>query len=312
VHTIYDLDFAQSIKHVTNKTVRTVEADLVTARSLQAGPLAEINLGRLYYAGGKPERALEIFEQNLSERAYQTHLALGFAYERLGDHNGAILMWKKYPRLYQQYFVAIGDVALGQNKDNYAVKNYSVALEVQPHVDVHLRLGEAYRRLGEDESAEEAFSTALESTSREDTRAFLFRATRTIDTKFIWSYIFIARTFEKQGNWQQAEYWYLAATRDYGAQYTYRNLGVFYYQLGDIEAALTAMQEAVQRGPDVPHNRFWLSRYYCEVGQLQMAQEEARKAVQLASSSDKFSDWLHQLEEQGADMCMNSASSDKD
>ena len=209
----------QSLKR--DDLLRCSEAVLLEAQRLN--PLNtdhSANLGRLYRTWAEltsdKEKKQEYFAKSLEYYAQATSLSPHAAH--LFDEWGLV------------YFV------MGKYQEAIAKYEYSLTIDDQ-YVNTYLSLGDAYMAVNELDKAKEVYLKAVE-----------------LSPNIPQVHSVLAYLYGKEGDYERAiseTLRVLELTKDKRLVYnSYKNLALYYQQVGDVEAAMRAAQEALARAPD--------------------------------------------------------------
>jgi tetratricopeptide (TPR) repeat protein len=189
------------------------------------------------------------------------------------------------------YYSGLGHALMALDKPDAALLNLRRALELDfSNVGVHFELAQAYKKLGRPEDAKHEFTLVKavkerqlagetqDASSRDPSSVVI--PTRYPKAAEAWKSL---ELLVNAGNEQAA----LAFLSDLNLKLKRENnqnwfrLGAAYYRFGKLSQAVTALQRGIAQHPSDPDIRAWLGRTFLQLHQIQSAQSELNRAIQL-------------------------------
>ena len=230
--------------------------------------------------------ALDSFHRALSwnPRNAQVYWAVGLVYERAGDEARAREAWTRVQD--DQRLLMLADGYCRQGDCERALDLYELVLTSWPgSIEVHCRIGDAYRKLGDLDSALMAYRKGLEVPAASSSRA----------TAPVSCHLGMGEVYVQKRDWRAAIYQFervLRVSRFYHPEDLYQaylGLGRVYRAQGRYSEAVEAFQGAISVRP---RDR----RAYVELGRLYLMERRVDDAVReylTAIELDPGKAWLH-------------------
>lgn len=236
-------------------------------------------LGFVYSNTGNPQKAIELLKSMEGFEAYQL---LGFAYEKIGEANKAILYYKKALNietslniLYNlgKLYLAEGDLEKGVNYLEAAVeKDEKFAAAYPPLID-------AYRRMGlEDKYAE--------------TKRVFGRVSAYVEEKTIFER---GLKFSTEGRYADAieefkRFLEISPSNPAGRS----NLGFAYYMIGNYDGAYKEFRKTLEIDSQFPNAYYGLGLVYKKRGETEKAKGHFEEYIKL----DPKGSWARKVREE--------------
>jgi len=230
--------------------------------------------------------ALDSFHRALSwnPRNTQVYWAVGLVYERAGDEARAREAWTRVQD--DQRLLTLADGYCRQGDCERALDLYELVLTSWPgSIEVHCRIGDAYRRLGDLDRALMAYRKGVEVPSASSGGA----------TAPVSCHLGMGKVYVQKRDWRAAIYQFervLRVSRFYHPEDLYQaylGLGKVYRAQGRYSKAVEAFQRAIAVRP---RDR----RAYVELGRLYLTERRVDDAVReylTAIELDPEKAWLH-------------------
>jgi predicted Zn-dependent protease len=271
--------------------------DLLRARNLDP------NLDHIDYDLGVAEYKNHQFDAAKLSLQTETgrHPGNAAAHFYLGEICAQNNEWQEAQQHYEQsiqsddtraaYYLGLGHALMALDKPDAALLNLLRALELDfSNVGLHFELAQAYKRLGRSEDARHEIGLVEAAKGRQlaaESRESLSRDPSSV--------VIPPRYAKAEEAWKSLEL-LLNAGNDQAALAFLTNLnqklkrennqnwfrlGAAYYRFGKLSRAVPALQRGIAQHPSDPDIHAWLGRTFLQQHQIQSAQAELDRAIQL-------------------------------